>query len=323
MKKIIKALPLLALAAIAFLALPQTSEAANGNPFSDIDNSYAKNEILSMYSNHIIQGFTDGTFRPKQQVTRAEFAAMLINAKKLPLTDPYKGVFRDVPRGEWYTTYAELSYRLGVTSGTADGVFQPNKPLSREEMIKMTVSALGKESETARKMSYTAYSRAVAGYSDRGSISSWAVKAVAYATDAGLIHGSGGKVEAKRYATREEVATFLYHSIVQRPKPGNVFNISSRGGMGLNYHTKKATEATAYTYSGNPAYTGIMPRVGMVAVDPAQIALGSHLYIPGYGYGIAGDTGGAIKNLRVDLFHPDYYSATLFGRKAMDVYILD
>ncbi|ASS74810.1 hypothetical protein CIG75_07345 [Tumebacillus algifaecis] len=323
MKKIIKALPLLALAAFAYLATPQTAEAANGTPFSDIDGSYAKNEIISMYSNHIIQGFADGTFRPKQQVTRAEFVAMLINAKKLPLADPYKGVFRDVPRGEWYTTYAELSYRLGVTSGTADGVFQPNKSLSREEMIKMTVNALGKESETSRRMSYTDYSRAIAGYSDRGNISSWSVKAIAYATNAGIIHGSGGQVAPKRLATREEVATFLYHAIVERPKPPAVYNIASRSGMGLNYHTKKATEATAYTYSGNLTYTGIQPRVGMVAVDPQQIALGSHLYIPGYGYGIAGDTGGDIKNARVDLFHPDNYSARLFGRRAMDVYILD
>lgn len=323
MKKIIKALPLLALAAIAIFAMPNTSEAADGNPFTDIDNSYAKQEIITMYNRNILTGFSDRTFRPKQSVTRAEFVSLLINAKKLPLADPYKGVFRDVPRGEWYTTQAELSYRLGFANGTADGVFQPNKPLTREEMIRMTVSALGKESEQARRMGYTDTQRAINGYLDKGQIASWAVSSIAYATSSGILHGAYGKVEPKRYATREEVAAFLYNSIVKRPLPQLVYNISSRGGMGVNYHTKKATDATAYTYTGELTYTGMMPRVGMVAVDPAQIALGSHLYIPGYGYGIAGDTGGAIKSTRIDLFHPDYYSATLFGRRGMDVYILD
>lgn len=68
-------------------------------------------------------------------------------------------------------------------------------------------------------------------------------------------------------------------------------------------------EATAYTddvasqgkWVGQTA-SGLKPQVGVVAVDPRVIPLGTKLYIEGYGEAIAGDTGGAIKGHKIDLF---------------------
>ncbi len=84
--------------------------------------------------------------------------------------------------------------------------------------------------------------------------------------------------------------------------------------------------ATAYT-SGCVGCSGITAigrpaGHGIVAVDPYVIPLGTHLYIPGYGFAIAGDTGGAIHGNRIDLGFNSLRDAMLFGRREVTVYRL-
>jgi len=84
--------------------------------------------------------------------------------------------------------------------------------------------------------------------------------------------------------------------------------------------------ATAYTAgcSGCSGYTAIGARAGhgIVAVDPSVIPLGTHLFIPGYGHALAGDTGGAIHGNRIDLGFNSYADAMRFGRRLVQVYVL-
>lgn len=84
--------------------------------------------------------------------------------------------------------------------------------------------------------------------------------------------------------------------------------------------------ATAYTAScaGCSGYTATGYRAGrgIVAVDPRVIPLGTKLFIPGYGFAIAGDTGGAIIGNRIDLGFNSYSDAIQFGRRPIKVYTL-
>lgn len=82
-------------------------------------------------------------------------------------------------------------------------------------------------------------------------------------------------------------------------------------------------EATAYTHTGDPTATGIMPYVGVVAVDPRYIPLGTKMYIPGYGVAIAADTGGAIVRNIIDLFMDTERECINWGRRNVQVYILE
>ena len=69
--------------------------------------------------------------------------------------------------------------------------------------------------------------------------------------------------------------------------------------------------------------TGSKPKEGRtIAVDPRVIPYGSTVYIEGYGYFIAEDTGGAIKGNRIDIFINDYNKAKQLGRKTANVWIL-
>ena len=67
---------------------------------------------------------------------------------------------------------------------------------------------------------------------------------------------------------------------------------------------------------------GMHAGYGVVAVDPHLIRLGSKLYIEGYGYAVAGDTGGAIKGHRIDLGHTTYSEASSVGRRHVTVWLL-
>ncbi len=80
--------------------------------------------------------------------------------------------------------------------------------------------------------------------------------------------------------------------------------------------------ATAYTHTGRLTATGTEPRVGVAAVDPKVIPLGSRLYIDGYGYARAEDTGGAIKGEKIDLFMEDESKVYNFGRRWVTVFVL-
>ena len=73
----------------------------------------------------------------------------------------------------------------------------------------------------------------------------------------------------------------------------------------------------------NVTYLGHKLRRGLVAVDPHVIPLGSRLYVEGYGYAYASDTGSAIKKLRIDLAVKDKYEEARFNRYNVPVYILE
>ena len=105
--------------------------------------------------------------------------------------------------------------------------------------------------------------------------------------------------------------------------------IASRGDFAG--HEYMMLDATAYYPGPDNFGGGVGPRTaigllaqrGVVAVDPAVIPLGSKLFIEGYGYAVAGDTGGAIQGMRIDLCFSSYGEAIHFGRQTVKVYIID
>lgn len=89
--------------------------------------------------------------------------------------------------------------------------------------------------------------------------------------------------------------------------------------------------ATAYTALCDTGCTGITatginllknPGLKVIAVDPSVIPLGSKVYVEGYGYAIAGDTGGAIKGNKIDLYMQSHSNAVAYGRQKVKITIL-
>ncbi len=91
----------------------------------------------------------------------------------------------------------------------------------------------------------------------------------------------------------------------------------------LNYSQAKVMESTAYYVKNGRTYTGTVCKRGTVAVDPRVIPLGSKMYIEGYGFATAEDTGGAIKGNIVDVFLESTQEARNWGRRNVKVYVLN
>ncbi|MGS0745676.1 3D domain-containing protein [Syntrophomonas erecta subsp. sporosyntropha] len=131
-----------------------------------------------------------------------------------------------------------------------------------------------------------------------------------------VIYHNGQEVD--RQVVASEVIKEPHNKVVAM---GNITSVS-RGGQHLNFREARYMEASAYTYTGYRTATGKHPTVGMVAVDPAVIALGTRLYIEGYGFAVASDTGGSIKGDRLDLFMEERNQCLSWGRRKTKVYIL-
>jgi len=156
-----------------------------------------------------------------------------------------------------------------------------------------------------------------------------------------LQEGSPGVLERRihvRYENGQEISRTLENEYVAMPPTTHirgygtkivVRSLDTSSGT-VEYWRKMRMLATSYSAAtsgvsrSNPHYgrtaTGIRMRDGIVAVDPRLINLGSEVYVPGYGVGLAADTGGAIKGKRIDLGYADDNLQLWY--RWMDVYLL-
>ncbi len=113
-------------------------------------------------------------------------------------------------------------------------------------------------------------------------------------------------------------------------KPDSAIELDEDGNP-VNYKKHITVQATAYTYTGNKCSTGVSPQPGYIAVNPDVIPYGTKMYIKSsdgsyiYGYAVAADTGSFINSRpnNVDLFMSSKAACTAFGRRNVEIYILE
>lgn len=130
-------------------------------------------------------------------------------------------------------------------------------------------------------------------------------------------------VETSRNVTSTKTITEPKNEIVIKGT-GQVY--ANRGGESINYKEKLNCVATAYSGDRTTA-TGRSPvrnpgGMSTIAVDPSFIPLGSKVYVEGYGYAIAADTGGAIKGNIIDLFLNSSSECWSWGRRPVTVLVV-
>lgn len=116
-------------------------------PFSDVRVGHETSPtpywsaINWAYNKGIIQGYSDGTFRPDQCVNRAEFLKLLTEISPLPYVAERAtsaDIFPDVNSNDWFYTYVGNAVALNWVQGYSDGTFRPANPVNRVEALKMT-----------------------------------------------------------------------------------------------------------------------------------------------------------------------------------------
>ncbi|QJD84601.1 S-layer homology domain-containing protein [Cohnella herbarum] len=122
-----------------------TNEGSPADPvasFVDIQKHWAEKEILQAIIHKFVAGYSDGTFRPNQAVTRAEFAVMLVRALNLP-NKKASLAYKDNDRiGTWAQDAIARAAEAGLLRGYSDGTFRPNDRITRAEMAVMVANAL-------------------------------------------------------------------------------------------------------------------------------------------------------------------------------------
>ncbi|MDF2632537.1 MAG: putative surface layer protein, partial [Caproiciproducens sp.] len=176
--------------------------------FADMNNHWGKASVNNMGSRLVVDGVGDGSFEPDRDMTRAEFAAVMIRALGLE-PDSGKGSFSDIPSAKWYRGYVQTAAAYGIIKGYSDVVFGPDDKITREQAMTMIARAM---KITGLSAGLTSVERDgfMGAYKDRSAVSSFAGDSVAECIKTGVVSGRGSNLLApKAYVTRAEVAAMI------------------------------------------------------------------------------------------------------------------
>lgn len=196
MKKRILATLMLVVFVVTSLAVLPVSAAK----FTDVPEGSKTEEAVNVLSKlGVINGYDDGTFKPANNVTRAEFTAMLLRTRgmgSLGSTSLENPPFPDVtdPSVSWAIGNIRTARDMKIINGYEDGTFRPNNTVTYEEAIKMIVCALG--------------------YGEMGVDTpgtAWYGRYLATATQLKFLDGAGGQISTP--ATRETIAKMLFNCL--------------------------------------------------------------------------------------------------------------
>lgn len=199
----------IALSSTFALSMAITLPAAAQSRFMDVNSSYWANDyVQALTEASIISGFPDSTFRPDEEMTRAQFASILSGGFSTPaVRDPIS--FSDVPADHWAAGAISSAYAKGFLSGYPDGTFGLDQPITRLEVLLSLTSGLGIDTSGEA-------GEALEAFADSGEIPDWAVDAIAAATNNQLVvnYPDVRQLNPQQNATRAEIAAIAYQALV-------------------------------------------------------------------------------------------------------------
>ena len=187
--------------------IPATGSVDVTEMFTDVSHSWADDGIQYCVTHQLMSGIGNDLFGPKLTTTRAQIVQILYNLEGEPKVSG-KTPFTDLTN-DWYQDAVLWAYQTGVVAGTSSTTFEPDLPVTREQIAVILMEYMTRVLKFERTWTPADLSR----YPDAGSVSDWAKNAMADAVALGLISGAsnGGQtcLEPQGSATREQVATIL------------------------------------------------------------------------------------------------------------------
>ncbi len=167
---------------------------------SDIQGHWAQKAIEELLASAAIEGYPDGSFKPEQNITRAEFTSILVKALKLNVKDGK--VFDDTAQ-HWAKEAIAAAAASGIVSGYSESIFAPDESITREQMAVMVVNTARLAELNENKV-----------FSDAAQVSAWARKAVAVANAHSIISGyPDNSFRPRANASRAEAAMVIAKSL--------------------------------------------------------------------------------------------------------------
>ncbi|MCD8181356.1 MAG: S-layer homology domain-containing protein [Firmicutes bacterium] len=177
-----------------------SSDTADSKYFTDLgDYSWAESAIYTLKEQGIINGTSDTTYSPANNIKRGDFIIILVNM--LSIDDEYTENFTDVPEDSYYYDQIGKAKAAGVAQGYGDE-FMPENSVTRQDLISLAYRAFLDAGyiEAVDDLS------ALDEFTDKDDVSDYAASAMAAMVQAGVIHGSDGQLNPKGNATRAETA---------------------------------------------------------------------------------------------------------------------
>ena len=175
--------------------------------FTDVSHSWADDGIQYCVTHQLMSGIGNDLFGPKLTTTRAQIVQILYNLEGEPKVSG-KTPFTDLTQ-DWYQDAVLWAYQTGVVAGTSSTTFEPDRPVTREQIAVILMEYMTR----VLKLERTWTPADLSTFPDADSVSDWAKDAMADAVGLGLISGAsnGGQtlLEPQGSATREQVATIL------------------------------------------------------------------------------------------------------------------
>ncbi|WP_289136384.1 S-layer homology domain-containing protein [uncultured Brevibacillus sp.] len=200
------------LSVLMFLTVIPFAGAASPS-FSDVPrNHWAYKEITEMAEKGIIKGYDNRTFRPNNEVTRAEFAKIMIAAADVDMDKrSVSQTFKDVPKSHWAFYYVEYAkpYLTGYKSGSTY-TYKPDNSAVREDIAVALVRLLGYDKK------YKADMNQLKKFRDSDDISPALRSYIAIAIQTDLMKGNNNYFRPQDPITRAEAASLLYRALINR-----------------------------------------------------------------------------------------------------------
>ena len=161
-------------------------------------------DVEYVYNEGIMDGVSKREFAPNETLTRAMIVKILYRIEGEP-AGHRSSDFNDVESGRWYTGAVAWAAEKEIVKGYGNGKFGPNDPVTREQL-----AAILYRYTQYKGWSTTTASGNLDGFKDAASVSSYAVDAMNWAVDEGLLKGANNKLSPKSNATRAQVAAIIH-----------------------------------------------------------------------------------------------------------------
>ena len=182
--------------------------------FQDVGKHWAENDVNDMASRLVVSGVGDDKFEPDRDITRAEFAAIVVRALGLMSPGTGKDAFIDVMKKNWYYDAVSIAYEYGITSGYENGKFWPDDKITREQAMTMIARAM-KITGSKVELADGEADKLLTSFTDANSAAEYAKANIASCVKAGIVSGRSGKlIVPKGNISRAEVAAIV-HRLLQ------------------------------------------------------------------------------------------------------------
>ncbi|SEC13089.1 S-layer homology domain-containing protein [Paenibacillus sp. GP183] len=176
--------------------------------FTDIVNHWSREDVQLLANKIVIDGMTDTTFAPDRNITRAEFAALVVRSLGIDPSGAASEKFSDVKSSDWFVNVVGAAAKANLIDGYEDGTFRPDAQINREELATMVIRAM-RYAGMSPAVSASQQDSLLSSFTDAGQIV-FAKAEIAAAINAGVINGmTDSTIGPRQQATRAQSAVML------------------------------------------------------------------------------------------------------------------